>query len=247
MERALLFVCLVVFVFFIVTFAGYVKAWYEGELSTQIRQSEYEQFAQLQQPGAEESDVDIAKELEELKKKYVIYSEGADKPIGEMKPEELKKLRVALVTNLGTIIIKFYVDESQPQVRHFLGAVAGGQYNKRAFHAIWKEDVIFGGGPEEDLSKSFLKDGARRNPRSGDVGMLAIDSNRKPRSNTASRLFFICVKDKPEWDGHYSIFGKVEKGMDVVRNISNRRVLHDSHTPANRITITKAQVLKLPE
>ena len=247
MERVLLFVCLVIFVFFVITFAGYVKAWHDGELSGQIRQSEYEQFAGMQRPSAEESTADISKELAELEEKYVYYSEGKDEPLGDMKADQLKKLRVALVTNLGTIIIRLYTDECPAHARHFMNAVENGQYTKKEFHAVWKDDVIFGGGPQEDQSNQHLEDGARRNPRAGDVGMLAIDRSRKPRSNTASRLFFICVKDKPEWDGHYTIYGQVEKGMNVVRNISQRRVLHDSQRPANRITIVKARVVKLPE
>jgi len=244
MERVLLFVLLIIVVFFSITFAGYVKAWKDGELSAQKNYAEYEAWESGQTQEAEITTIDIQEEEKKLQD-YNIYSESKDGPLGEASDKDLENFRAAFITNMGTIIVKFYIKESPAHVRNFLSAVEN-EYAGKQFYKVWKDDVIFGGGPLEDARKSYLADSKKRNPRAGDIGMLALGANQKARSNTASRLFFICVKDKPEWDGDYSIFGKVEKGMDVVKKISAVRVLQ-GYEPKNKIKIVRAKIIKLPD
>ena len=42
--------------------------------------------------------------------------------------------------------------------------------------------------------------------------------------NSAGSQFFICVKDAPNLDGRYTVFGEVIEGMEIVDNIVNSRV-----------------------
>ena len=39
--------------------------------------------------------------------------------------------------------------------------------------------------------------------------------------NSAGSQFFICVTDLPNLDGHYTVFGKVLDGMDILDQIIN--------------------------
>ena len=52
-----------------------------------------------------------------------------------------------------------------------------------------------------------------------------VSMARGSNINSAGSQFFICVKDLPNLDGNYTVFGKVLDGMDVVDNI--RKVLVD--------------------
>ena len=43
---------------------------------------------------------------------------------------------------------------------------------------------------------------------------------RSQDPNSAGSQFYICLKDLPQLDGNYVVFGKVIKGMDVVDKIA---------------------------
>ena len=52
--------------------------------------------------------------------------------------------------------------------------------------------------------------------------------------NSAGSQFFICVKDAPNLDNRYTVFGKIIEGMEIVDQIVHVRVdLRDN--PINRI------------
>ena len=52
--------------------------------------------------------------------------------------------------------------------------------------------------------------------------------------NSAGSQFFICVKDAPNLDNRYTVFGKIIEGMEIVDQIVHVRVdLRDN--PIDRI------------
>jgi cyclophilin family peptidyl-prolyl cis-trans isomerase len=63
--------------------------------------------------------------------------------------------------------------------------------------------------------------------------------NPEKRSNGSQ--FYICLRDLPQLDGQYTVFGKVLKGMDVVDSIA--QVAHDARDiPLKPVYILKAYV-----
>jgi cyclophilin family peptidyl-prolyl cis-trans isomerase len=38
--------------------------------------------------------------------------------------------------------------------------------------------------------------------------------------NSATSQFFICLRDFPDWNGQYTVFGEVIEGIDVVDKIA---------------------------
>ncbi len=125
----------------------------------------------------------------------------------------------------GDIEIVFYPKDAPKTVTNFATLAKRGYYNGLVFHRVldW---VIQGGDPTgtgsggSSIYGSTFED--ELNPeapsyKAGYVeGILAM-ANSGP--NTNGSQFFILTKDTP-LDHAYSIFGKVTKGMDVVKKIA---------------------------
>lgn len=124
----------------------------------------------------------------------------------------------------GNIEIVFYSKDAPKTVTNFATLAKNGYYTNLTFHRV-EDWVIQGGDPtgsgaggysiygetfEDELnaSTSSYKEGYKE-------GVVAM-ANRGP--NTNGSQFFILTKDYP-LDPNYTIFGKVTKGMDVVKQI----------------------------
>ena len=129
-------------------------------------------------------------------------------------------ITVAIIkTNMGTIEIELFADQTPKTVENFVGLAEKGYYNGIIFHRVIKDFMLqtgdptgtgrggesFWGGKFEDEIVSDLK---HDNP-----GILSM-ANAGP--NTNGSQFFITLVATPWLDGKHTVFGKVIKGMDVV-------------------------------
>jgi peptidyl-prolyl cis-trans isomerase A (cyclophilin A) len=138
-------------------------------------------------------------------------------------------------TSHGNFIVKFFDKDAPITVQNFVGLAEGKKqwtdprtrrpvrrpyYNNLTFHRIIPNFMIQGGDPEgtgmggpgfkfnDEISPKLKHD------RPGIVSM----ANAGP--NTNGGQFFITVAPYPSLDGHYSIFGEVVEGLEVVMAIS---------------------------
>jgi peptidyl-prolyl cis-trans isomerase A (cyclophilin A) len=150
------------------------------------------------------------------------------------------------VTNHGNFIIRLFDKDAPRTVENFVGLAEGKKqwknpktsamirrpyYNGLTFHRIISNFMIQGGdplgtgtgGPGYEFADEF-------NPklRHNKPGIVSM-ANAGP--NTNGSQFFITVAPFPSGDGHYSIFGEVIDGMDVVMAISK---VPTSGPPNNR-------------
>jgi cyclophilin family peptidyl-prolyl cis-trans isomerase len=138
------------------------------------------------------------------------------------------QLEAVVTTDLGTFRFEFAVDRAPKHVEQFIARARDGYYNGSAFHRVVANGMIQGGDPLLKNPKT-----ARNLWGTGGLNLLPSEfSDFKHDRGVVSTVslpnkadsdgsqFFICVVAQPVLDGHYSAFGRVTEGMDVVEKIS---------------------------
>ena len=131
-------------------------------------------------------------------------------------------------TDLGSFVIRLFPDVAPEHVRHFVDTVRAGGYDGTVFHRAVPGQVIQGGDPlsrdpsrEADYGRGgFGLLRAEPSRRSFTRGVVA--AARCPTSpDSAGSQFFVVLADQPALQGHYTLFGEVVSGMDVVDAIGD--------------------------
>ncbi len=147
---------------------------------------------------------------------------AADQPAKSANPN------VRMTTSMGVIEIELDARRAPVTVKNFLGYVDSGFYNGTIFHRVIPGFMVQGGGMTAGMKEKPT--GARiRNEADNGLrnlaGTLAMARTSDPHS--ASAQFFINTVDNAFLDHRgknpqgwgYAVFGKVTKGMDVVKKI----------------------------
>lgn len=161
---------------------------------------------------------------------------------------------VALVTNMGTIVVELDRARAPLSVENFLHYVNAGFYDGTLFHRVVPGFVIQGGGFSGDYKEK--KTGAPIPNESGNGlsnlrGTLAMAREDAP--HTATAQFYINLVDNRKLDPRpdrwgYAVFGKVIQGMDVVERIAavatGQVGPFEKDAPLKPVVILKARLLK---
>ena len=161
--------------------------------------------------------------------------------------EEMQKMTVDLETTAGTITLEFFPDRAPIHVRNFIELSRSGFYDGTNFHRVIPGFMIQGGDPN---TRSGPRDTwgvggspttlhAEFNDTHHARGILSMARTNDP--NSASSQFFICVAEASYLDGQYTVFGKVQSGMDVVDKIVSGQT-YPGDQPVEPVIIKKARV-----
>ena len=149
-------------------------------------------------------------------------AQNKKEPTKENKKVTAGKTIAVIKTNMGNIEIELFAKETPKTVENFVTLAKKGYYKGIIFHRVIKNFMIQGGDPtgtgtggqsawggkfDDEIvpSLTFEKE-----------GILAM-ANAGPGTNGSQ--FFITLAATPWLNGHHTIFGKVIKGMDVVKAI----------------------------
>ncbi len=163
--------------------------------------------------------------------------------------------QVEFQTNMGAFTVELYPDKAPVTVANFLQYVESGFYEKTIFHRVINNFMIQGGGFERDLFEKPTKSPIKNESNNGlknKIGTIAMA--RTPDPDSATAQFFINLKDNafldytsPEPDKiGYCVFGKVTKGMDVVKQIGvvpTGNISRFTDVPVKPIKIISATLL----
>jgi cyclophilin family peptidyl-prolyl cis-trans isomerase len=127
---------------------------------------------------------------------------------------------VRLATTKGAIDLEVHADIVPRTAANFLGLVEAGKYDGSVFHRSIANFMIQGGKPADKAEKEESLWGAAfedefddRLSHSG-PGILSM-ANAGPGTN--KRQFFLTYKSCAHLDRKHSVFGRVVKGLDVLR------------------------------
>lgn len=164
--------------------------------------------------------------------------------------------RVRLTTNLGVIELELNAKQAPITVQNFMKYTDAGFYNGTIFHRVIPGFMIQGGGFEPGMKEKPTNPPIQNEASNGlknTAGTIAMARMSDPHS--ASAQFFINTVDNSGLDHRdkstsgwgYCVFGKVTKGMDVVKKIEkvqtrNAGMFQD--VPAKDVVIQKVEVIK---
>lgn len=149
-----------------------------------------------------------------------------------------EKPRVSIETALGVIEVELDANAAPQTVTNFLRYVQAGLYNDGQFHRAVtranqptndvKIDVIQAQGNPAKTNEFFAPVKLERTRDTGLKHRDATISMARAEPDSAQDHFFICIGDQPDLDfggkrnpdgQGFAAFGKVVRGMDVVRKI----------------------------
>jgi peptidyl-prolyl cis-trans isomerase A (cyclophilin A) len=159
-------------------------------------------------------------------------------------------------TELGVIEAELYANQAPATVANFLKYVETGRYSGGEFHRTVKLNSdnqphnavkieVIQGGVNPDFAEQDRP--AIALERTRDTGLKHLDgtlSMARAGPDTATSDFFICVGDQPELDfggkrnpdgQGFAAFGRVTKGLEVVRKIQTAPAEGQKLTPPVRI------------
>ena len=147
--------------------------------------------------------------------------------------------KVRMETEEGSIELELYPDKAPVTVANFLKYVDRQLYNSSVFYRVVRMDnqvknkvkiEVIQGGLNEDSTKRLLPVVHETTLKTGLKHLDGTLSMARMGPGTASSEFFICINDQPELDEGglrnpdnqgFAAFGKVTKGMDIVRKIQS--------------------------
>lgn len=144
-------------------------------------------------------------------------------------------------TSMGVFEVKLDNNDAPKTVENFVKLANKGFYNGVVFHRVIDNFMIQGGDPTGTGMGGpgyAIKDEFSPKLKHDSEGVLSM-ANAGP--NTGGSQFFITLVPTPWLDGHHAVFGKVVKGMDVVRSIGHVKT-NESDAPLKAVIIKSISI-----
>jgi peptidyl-prolyl cis-trans isomerase A (cyclophilin A) len=168
--------------------------------------------------------------------------------------QKVKNPVVLIETRFGNIKVELYKDKAPISVNNFLKYVDKGLYKNSSFYRTVKMD----NQPNNKIKIEVIQGGLGDNPAAVGLPPIKHESTKETRilhrdgvisyarnaPGTESSEFFICIGDQPKLnyggmrnpDGQgFAAFGRVIKGMNIVRKIQLQPSVGQALKPAIKI------------
>jgi peptidyl-prolyl cis-trans isomerase B (cyclophilin B) len=148
---------------------------------------------------------------------------------------QVVKYRAVVSTKLGPIHIDLYPEAAPNHVRSFIALARAGYFDGLPIYKSVRESegnvlnaYLESGCPKGTGEVGYgsigywLKPEIEGNKLSHDEG--AVGASHREELETASARFYITAEKMPHMDGSFTVFGKVSRGLDIVRTINSAPV-----------------------
>jgi len=128
-----------------------------------------------------------------------------------------RTIKATINTMRGPIQLELFGADAPITVRNFLSLARSGYYRNTRFHRVVPNFVAQDGDPRDDGNGgpgyAIRDEMNRRRYERGAVGMALSGPD------TGGSQYFITHSPQPHLDGHYTVFGRVVRGYDVLDKI----------------------------
>ena len=150
--------------------------------------------------------------------------------------------KIQFTTNKGIFVAQMFEEKAPQTTKNFIELTEKGFYDGIIFHRVIDGFMIQGGDPtgtgrggpgyriKDEFGEGLVHDSE---------GILSM-ANAGP--NTGGSQFFITLAPAPWLNGHHAVFGKIIKGMDVVREIG-AVATNFQDRPLDPVVMEKVEVL----
>ena len=150
--------------------------------------------------------------------------------------------KIRFTTNKGVFVAQMFEEKAPQTTKNFIELTEKGFYDGIIFHRVIDGFMIQGGDPtgtgrggpgyriKDEFGEGLVHDSE---------GILSM-ANAGP--NTGGSQFFITLAPTPWLNGHHAVFGKIIKGMDVVREIG-AVATNFQDRPLDPVVMEKVEVL----
>jgi peptidyl-prolyl cis-trans isomerase A (cyclophilin A) len=136
---------------------------------------------------------------------------------------------IVIKTNKGVIEAELFKDKAPISVENFIQYIKSKHYDGTIFHRVIPNFMIQGGGFDANIKQKSTRPPIKNEAENGlknERGTLAMA--RTSEVDSATSQFFINLKnnsflDHGTRDFGYAVFGKVNKGIEVVDEIAKVR------------------------
>ncbi|KAJ4903715.1 Peptidyl-prolyl cis-trans isomerase CYP18-2 [Raphanus sativus] len=152
---------------------------------------------------------------------------------------------VTLETSMGPFTVEMYYKQSPRTCRNFVELSRRGYYDNVLFHRIIKDFIVQGGDPTgtgrggQSIYGSKFEDEIKAELKHTGAGILSM-ANAGP--NTNGSQFFITLAPAPSLDGKHTIFGRVCRGMEVIKRLGSIQT-DNTDRPIHEVKILRTKVI----
>ena len=150
--------------------------------------------------------------------------------------------KIQFTTNKGVFVAQMFEEKAPNTSKNFIELTEKGFYDGIIFHRVIDGFMIQGGDPTGTGRGGpgyRIKDEFGPGLAHDSEGILSM-ANAGP--NTGGSQFFITLAPTPWLNGHHAVFGKIVKGMDVVREIGSVATNYQDR-PVDPVIMEKVEVL----
>jgi peptidyl-prolyl cis-trans isomerase A (cyclophilin A) len=187
-----------------------------------------------------------------------MFGQAQDTPAPPVNVPGDGPLRGLLVTTLGDIEVEFYEKEAPRTVANFVGLSLGGVpwktptgqttteplYKGVTFHRVIPQFMVQCGDPQGDGRGGpgfrWKDEASALKLKHNTPGVLSM-ANAGPDTNGSQ--FFITEVPTPHLDGRHAVFGRVIKGLDVVKKITGVP-RNQSDKPLTPVKLTEVKIYR---
>jgi cyclophilin family peptidyl-prolyl cis-trans isomerase len=162
----------------------------------------------------------IDPEIRELERRVQAGEEDLREALERAQVRAGFERRARISTRHGDMVVQFFQADAPRHVENFCSLVKKGFYEGLIFHRVIKDFMIQGGCPQgTGVGGPGYKIKQEFNSRLHVRGVLSMARAADPDS-AGSQFFIVHGRSVPHLDRHYTVFGRLASGLDVLDAIA---------------------------